>query len=156
MRLFLYQKFNFKMTQEPPFSAKLLSFIPFHSILQRLPGFVALIFIPFCLFAPFYIEIIYIIYYYWLHFVFVFGTIRQLWGSLAAYRASVKLHLEFNELENIYSSNVLHIIIIPQYKEEMGTMYDTLDVLASHSLAKDSYKVFWILNLKDLFGYGRG
>ena len=130
-----------KMTETPPISAKILGIIPFHSIFQRLPGFVALIFIPFCLFAPFYFELLYIIYYYWLHFVFIFGTVRQLWGSIAAYRRSVKLHFDFNQLEDIKTSSVLHVIIIPQYKEQIETVTETLDVLASHSLARQSYKV---------------
>jgi hypothetical protein len=36
---------------------------------------------------------------------------------------------------------VFHVIIIPQYKEEMDIMTETLSVLASHSMAKTNYKV---------------
>lgn len=34
-----------------------------------------------------------------------------------------------------------HIIILPNYKEEMDTLCETLDVLASHSMALTQYKV---------------
>ena len=62
--------------QKIPFYVKILSIIPFHSLLQRFPGIVSLLFIPFCLLGPFYSLYFYIVYYCWLHFVFVFGTFR--------------------------------------------------------------------------------
>jgi hypothetical protein len=36
---------------------------------------------------------------------------------------------------------VIHAIVIPNYKEEMDTLRETLDVLASHSQARDCYDV---------------
>jgi hypothetical protein len=36
---------------------------------------------------------------------------------------------------------VLHVIIIPNYKEEMETLCETLDVLASHTKALTQYKI---------------
>lgn len=36
---------------------------------------------------------------------------------------------------------VVHAIIIPNYKEEMDTLRETLDVLASHPMARGSYDV---------------
>lgn len=36
---------------------------------------------------------------------------------------------------------VIHAIIIPNYKEEMDTLRETLDVMASHPLARDTYDV---------------
>jgi hypothetical protein len=36
---------------------------------------------------------------------------------------------------------VIHAIILPSYKEDMGTLVQTLNVLASHCLAKSSYDV---------------
>lgn len=38
-------------------------------------------------------------------------------------------------------SSVLHAIIVPNYKEEMDTLRETLDVLASHPQASISYDV---------------
>ncbi|KIE01970.1 sphingomyelinase family, partial [Metarhizium majus ARSEF 297] len=37
---------------------------------------------------------------------------------------------------------VIHAIIIPNYKEEMDTLKETLDVLASHSQARNCYDVY--------------
>jgi hypothetical protein len=37
--------------------------------------------------------------------------------------------------------NVVHVIIIPNYKEEVDTLRETLDVLASHPQAHYSYDV---------------
>lgn len=45
--------------------------------------------------------------------------------------------VEFPNAEN----NVVHAIIIPNYKEEMDTLRETLDVLASHPFASTSYDV---------------
>jgi len=36
---------------------------------------------------------------------------------------------------------VIHAIIIPNYKEEMDTLRETLDVMASHPQARDTYDV---------------
>ncbi|KAG6002406.1 hypothetical protein E4U21_003111 [Claviceps maximensis] len=38
--------------------------------------------------------------------------------------------------------DVIHAIMIPNYKEEMDTLQETLEVLASHSQARSSYDVF--------------
>ena len=55
----------------------------------------------------------------------------------------------FQESENAIDRNdgvlefedVVHVIILPQYKEELDTMTETLNVLASHGMAKTNYKV---------------
>jgi len=39
------------------------------------------------------------------------------------------------------NDNVVHAIIIPNYKEEIDTLRETLDVLASHPQARYSYDV---------------
>jgi hypothetical protein len=36
---------------------------------------------------------------------------------------------------------IVHAIILPNYKEEMETLRETLEVLASHQLARSSYEV---------------
>lgn len=40
-----------------------------------------------------------------------------------------------------YDDLILHTIILPNYKEDMDTLKETLDVLASHSQAVSSYEV---------------
>ncbi|KID77350.1 uncharacterized protein G6M90_00g098280 [Metarhizium brunneum] len=53
-----------------------------------------------------------------------------------------------HELENYTDATeymedaVIHAIIIPNYKEEMDTLKETLDVLASHSQARNCYDVY--------------
>ena len=37
--------------------------------------------------------------------------------------------------------HVIHAIVIPNYKEEVDSLRETLDVLASHPQARDSYDV---------------
>lgn len=41
--------------------------------------------------------------------------------------------------------NVIHAIVIPNYKEEHDTLKETLEVLASHPQAQDSYDVGFLL-----------
>jgi hypothetical protein len=55
---------------------------------------------------------------------------------------------EAGDLDEIYTDGkgiiqdpIIHAIIIPNYKEEMDTLKETLDVLASHPLAQSSYDV---------------
>lgn len=44
--------------------------------------------------------------------------------------------------ENEFEDELLvHAIILPNYKEEMDTLRETLEVLASHQLARSSYEV---------------
>lgn len=42
------------------------------------------------------------------------------------------------------SDRVVHAIIIPNYKEEVDTLRETLDVLASHPQARDCYDVCYL------------
>lgn len=46
--------------------------------------------------------------------------------------------------------NVIHAIIIPNYKEEHDTLKETLEVLASHPQAQDSYDVSILLGHRQL------
>lgn len=43
--------------------------------------------------------------------------------------------------DNAQSSPIIHAIVIPNYKEEMETLRETLDVLASHPQAHSCYDV---------------
>lgn len=50
---------------------------------------------------------------------------------------------ESDQPENLQSppSELIHVSIIPSYKESIDTLQDTLRVLASHRLAKSTYDV---------------
>ncbi|KXJ95445.1 glycosyl transferase family group 2-domain-containing protein [Microdochium bolleyi] len=45
-------------------------------------------------------------------------------------------------LADVDADRVVHAIIIPNYKEEVDTLRETLDVLASHPQARDCYDVY--------------
>ncbi|KAI1434850.1 glycosyl transferase family group 2-domain-containing protein [Xylaria sp. CBS 124048] len=44
---------------------------------------------------------------------------------------------------------VIHAIIIPNYKEEMDSLRETLDVLASHPQARDTYDVYLAMEARE-------
>lgn len=46
-----------------------------------------------------------------------------------------------NSLKVPQPLDIHHIIVIPNYKEEMGTLCETLDTLAYHRLASNSYRI---------------
>lgn len=50
---------------------------------------------------------------------------------------SVRLTLN----SNVSFESVAHVIVLPNYKEEMATLCETLDVLASHSIAATQYRI---------------
>lgn len=68
-------------------------------------------------------------------------------GSESGYENSVSS--DFSESEGLSTSTasewdyepILHAIILPNYKEDMDTLRETLDILASHSQASSSYEV---------------
>lgn len=72
---------------------------------------------------------------------------------LAALEASQQ---ETDQLENPShsfhqpsTSEVIHVSIIPSYKESIETLQDTLRILASHSLAKSTYDIFLAMEERD-------
>jgi cellulose synthase/poly-beta-1,6-N-acetylglucosamine synthase-like glycosyltransferase len=132
--------------------AKFISFIPLDSLFQRLPGVITLLFLPFIFLGPAYTPHLYTFYYYWIHSIFLISNLKTLFGSANAFYSARKHSLTNWECK----SDVVHSIIIPQYKEEMGTMFETLDCLSSHPLAKTSYRVTIHDLIIDLFGNGDG
>lgn len=71
----------------------------------------------------------------------VVGHTKTIWKDL--YLESVKSRPSDNPIP---FEDVKHIIIIPQYKEELDTMFETLDVLASHSMARLNYTVSQLIH----------
>lgn len=141
----------------PDSAAAFLGRIPLASLLQRLPGVVALFFVPFCFFGPIYTPTLFAAYFVFLHLAFAYNATRTAYGARVASVQS-RLHFE-TDWYTKYSQEVTdnhdlpydairHIIIIPQYKEDLGTMYDTLDVLASHPQALTNYKVIHKFNCR--------
>jgi hypothetical protein len=48
----------------------------------------------------------------------------------------------YTDSTDVAQDPVVHAIVIPNYKEEMDTLKETLDVLASHPLARTTYDVY--------------
>lgn len=136
--------------------ADILGKLSLASVLQRLPGTIVLVFLPFCFLGPVYAPGMFAIYYVFLHLSFIFNVTRTAYGARIAY-TQAKIHSTIDWPDKycmdakVQSTSdmrhdlpydcVRHIIIIPQYKEDLGTLYDTLDVLASHPMAITHYKV---------------
>ncbi|KAI1757297.1 glycosyl transferase family group 2-domain-containing protein [Xylaria castorea] len=47
---------------------------------------------------------------------------------------------------------IIHAIIVPNYKEEMDTLRETLDVMASHPFARDTYDVYLAMESREQNG----
>jgi hypothetical protein len=65
------------------------------------------------------------------------GSTNSSFSGPSESRASTPRTASFDDI----AENVTHLIIIPNYKEDMDTMRETLSVLASHVLARSSYDV---------------
>ncbi|KAI1504430.1 glycosyl transferase family group 2-domain-containing protein [Biscogniauxia marginata] len=66
-------------------------------------------------------------------------------GSTASSATSSEagdIELEFYTDGDSGIDRVIHAIIIPNYKEEVDTLRETLDVLASHPQARDTYDIY--------------
>ena len=105
------------------------------SLLQRLPGSYAIFFTLFLFIGPVYTPFFFSIFYTVLHLFFINNNFRTVWGIYTVYKSAT---LPYSRK---YSSNVQHVIIIPNYKESMDTLTETLDVLASHEQANLNYYV---------------
>ncbi|KAL9940526.1 hypothetical protein V8E36_000014 [Tilletia maclaganii] len=93
-----------------------------------------------------------------IHLTFIACQTRSFWGMVAAYRGVLKhartdwpdyYQRERNKIfqrdgecmDVLDYRHVQHCIIVPAYKEDLSTLRETLDVLASHPLAQTSYRV---------------
>lgn len=48
---------------------------------------------------------------------------------------------QYTDVDSTAIDNIVHVVVIPNYKEEVDTLRETLDVLASHPQARHSYDV---------------
>ena len=103
------------------------------SLLQRIPGTYAIFFISFLFWGPLYTPFIFSFFYIALHLVFINNNFRTAWGIYSISKDAAK------EYSRKYSSTVQHLIILPNYKESMETLTETLDILASHEQASVNY-----------------
>jgi hypothetical protein len=143
---------------------KFLARLHMDTILQRIPGAYYLFFFGFSVVGPAYAPVLFSAYYLVMHCFFAYNSVRSYWGAKSAYFGAVQ-HSKTNWREKYLKSvdqysckdlsfdDIRHVIIIPQYKENLATMFDTLRVLASHSNAIANYTVICKLMI-DLLGDG--
>ncbi len=68
-------------------------------------------------------------------------TLTSSHASSSASSEAGYIDLEFYTDGDLVPDSVVHAIVIPNYKEEMDTLRETLDVLASHPQARNCYDV---------------
>ncbi|KAJ3163617.1 hypothetical protein HDU86_000200 [Geranomyces michiganensis] len=133
-----------------------LAQVPWKPILQRLPGTLLLCMLPFAVFGPVYAPTMFGLYYIILHSAFMLNNVRSAYGMYIAY-TNAKLYsltdwvakycdatgtVDGNDTRHdLPFEQITHVIILPNYKEEMDTLCETLDVLASHDRALTRYKI---------------
>ena len=150
--------------QRPIAISTLDNFLRF--ILQRLPLCLHIGACLLLLLGPFFFPIGFALYYVFINFSLVMFSGRTALGVFFAWRNSLKHsytdwstyatagatdatvdhHADSRSLPDASSlqiEDIFHVIIIPNYKEDVNTLMETLDVLASHHRAKTNYKV-WI------------
>ncbi|KAE8246694.1 hypothetical protein A4X13_0g5671 [Tilletia indica] len=127
-------------------------------ILQRAPIMSHIALILLGLFGPVYCPMATSLTLLAIHLTFFACQTRSFWGVLAAYRGVLNhsrtdwpdhyqkernklFHRDGECMDVLDYRHVQHCIIIPAYKEDLATLQETLDVLASHPLAQTSYRV---------------
>ncbi|KAI9357260.1 glycosyl transferase family group 2-domain-containing protein [Zopfochytrium polystomum] len=140
----------------PTALASMIDKLPLQSIFQRLPGVWLLAVFLFGIFGPAHLPYLFSGYFVVLHILFLGSSVRAAWGIYIARREAVRWSttdwLEKYCAKTGASSgqdlrhdlpfdDVNHVIVLPNYKENMDTLCETLDVLASHSRAITQYKV---------------
>ncbi|KAI9199280.1 uncharacterized protein BJ171DRAFT_427820 [Polychytrium aggregatum] len=133
-------------------SPALLSESALRGILQRVPGVWLLLTCGLALFGPFYAPTLFSSVFLILNGFFVCNTVRTAWGVYRVYRAS-RLHSSTNWYErycretsidtkraDLVFEQIRHVIILPNYCEDIETLKETLSILASHSLARMQYQ----------------
>ncbi|KAJ3317636.1 hypothetical protein HDU76_001109, partial [Blyttiomyces sp. JEL0837] len=135
--------------------------IPWKPIFQRLPGTWLLLLLPFAFLGPIHLPYLFAFYYTLLHTLFLLNNCRSAYGMYVAYH-SAKLYSvtdwvgkyleevghghedggdEGRVVHDLPFDRVVHVIVLPNYKEEVDTLCETLDCLASHSRALTQYKI---------------
>ncbi|KAJ3137664.1 hypothetical protein HK101_003862, partial [Irineochytrium annulatum] len=140
----------------PPAHHALISRIPWQPIFQRLPGVWLISIFLFGLFGPAHVPYIFGTYLLILHLCLVYANMRSAWGIYVARKKSAE-HSRTDFLEmycaktgsvdgmdlrhDVPMDGVCHVVVLPNYKEGLETLCDTLDVLASHPRASTNYKI---------------
>jgi hypothetical protein len=135
---------------------RLIVQLPLKSIFQRVPGIWLLCVLPFGFLGPIYLPLSFAAYYLALHILFFLNNTRSAYGMYVAYK-SARLFSVTDWLQKYCDQtgtqdgsdprhdmpydSITHVIILPNYKEDMDTLCESLDVLASHRRALTQYRL---------------
>ncbi|KAI8901154.1 hypothetical protein BC833DRAFT_173717, partial [Globomyces pollinis-pini] len=130
--------------------------LPWKAIFQRMPGTLVLFIIPFSIFGAVYAPFLFSFYFVSLHLFAAFQSIRTCYAVRTGLHQSV-VHSTTNWLQkycedrgvldgsdlrhDLPYDSIIHVIILPSYKEDLNTLCETLDILASHRRALTQYRV---------------
>ena len=133
--------------------------IPFKQIFQRVPGLLVIGVVPFSVFGPVYFPIIFSVYFTLLNILMLWQAVRTCYAVIIGYWnskmfASINWYEKYKETTGVLDGNdlrhdlpfnsIIHVIIIPNYKEDLNTLMETLDILASHEQSLRQYRVLII------------
>ncbi|KAJ3407952.1 hypothetical protein HDV05_005223 [Chytridiales sp. JEL 0842] len=139
-----------------------LANLPWAAIFQRLPGIWLLSMIPFGIIGPLYLPALYSAYLFLLHFFYLVNNVRSAYAMFVTnmwVRHHSKTDWKGKTIKHVADAwqkaiedgtgvpdcipyeSIRHVIIIPNYKEELEVLHETLSVLASHPDAAESYLV---------------
>ncbi|KAJ3204874.1 hypothetical protein HDU83_005046 [Entophlyctis luteolus] len=127
-------------------SAEPVSQIVLHAVMLRIPALLLVLLLLLGFLAPYHLPMLFAGYYAFCNVFLLVSTLRTVLGVVCVCVLSVRQ--SFASFENNCSDpsclpiqDIRHVIILPNYKEDIDNLRDTLNVLASHSGAKSSYKV---------------
>ncbi|KAJ3262755.1 hypothetical protein HDU77_011839 [Chytriomyces hyalinus] len=123
-------------------------------VMLRVAGVLLILLLPFTLLAPRHAPVVFAAYYAFLNAVLALSTWRTALGIAAVWFLSRRHSHQHWSLEaddpdpdadqsrfHLRLKDVVHIILLPNYKEDPETLSDTLNVLASHARARSNYKI---------------
>jgi hypothetical protein len=130
--------------------------LPLKTMFQRVPALLLLLVGLLCISGPSYFPYLFAFYILLIHVFIVANGIKAAYGAYIGYHEAVKssmtdwkeLYMQktgtnslFDTRHDLPFENLLHVVIIPNYKESYGTLGETLEVLASHELALSQYRI---------------
>ncbi|KAJ3074611.1 hypothetical protein HDU98_010799 [Podochytrium sp. JEL0797] len=136
--------------------SKIVTSLPLGPVLQRVPGVWLVLVFLLGLFGAAFDAHVFGFYFLLLHVMSLNAATRVAFGSYTALREATRHSYTdwpqaFCAKMNVSSTkdlsvdlpydDVTHVVIIPGYKEDMDTWCETLDILASHTIAISNYKI---------------
>mmetsp|Transcript_25008 Transcript_25008/g.43180 ORF Transcript_25008/g.43180 Transcript_25008/m.43180 type:complete len:511 (+) Transcript_25008:205-1737(+) len=121
-------------------------------LVQRVQGTLLWILLPFALWGPSHFPVFYALVFTFHHVMMVVVNVQMTYGFYKSARMLVshlkvdwyQKYLQFKEKGHrmdVQFEDVHHVVVIPNYKEALDTLTDTLDNLASHRRARSAYIV---------------